>query len=112
MRKFHHMGLPTDDPQPGEEYVAATKVWVTDPRKHPYKVEFLRFEADTPVTGPVRDLPHIAYQVDQFDAECAAATILLGPFNATPGLRVVFCEIDGAVVEFMEFKTDADLPWG
>ncbi len=112
MRQFHHMGLPTDDRQPGEEYVAATKVWVTSPMAHPYRVEYLRFEPDSPVTGPVRDLPHIAYKVDDFEAAYAGANVLLGPFNATPGLRVVFVEQDGAVIEFMEFETDADLPWG
>ena len=57
-QQFHHIGLPTDASQPGEVYVADTKVWVTDPRRHPYHVEFLRFEKDSPVKGPVRDLPH------------------------------------------------------
>jgi len=30
MREFHHVGLPTDEKQPGEVYVEETKVWVTD----------------------------------------------------------------------------------
>ena len=30
MRQFHHIGLPTDEKQPNEAYVADTKVWVTD----------------------------------------------------------------------------------
>ena len=49
-RVFHHIGLPTDVRQTGEVYVADTKVWVTDPRRHAYKVEFLRYEPDSPVT--------------------------------------------------------------
>ena len=57
MRKFHHVGLPTDEVQPGETYVPDTKVSVTSPDAHPYKVEFLRYEADSPVTGPLRELP-------------------------------------------------------
>ena len=55
MREFHHVGMPTDDKQPGEVYVPATKVWVTDPNDHPYRVEYLRFDPDSPVTGPVRN---------------------------------------------------------
>ncbi|MCC7491397.1 MAG: hypothetical protein IT204_03575 [Fimbriimonadaceae bacterium] len=112
MRTFHHIGLPTDDKQPGEAYVEATKVWVTSPLVHKYRVEYLRFEPDSPVTGPVRDLPHVAYRVDDFDAAYAGLEVLLGPFQATPGLRVVFVLEHGAVVEFMEFASDADLPWG
>lgn len=112
MREFHHVGLPTVDQQPGEEYVAETKVWVTSPMEHPYRIEYLRYEPDTPVTGPVRDLPHIAYRVDDLDAAMAGETILLGPFNPRPKLRVVFLQKDGAVLEYMQYETDADLPWG
>ena len=111
MRQFHHIGLPTDDKQPGEIYVAATKVWVTDPRKHRYHVEFLRFEPDSPVKGPVRDLPHIAFRVGDIEAAMRGQKIILGPFKASEGLTVVFVEQDGAVVEFMQFATENDLPW-
>ncbi len=103
MREFHHMGLPTDDKQPDEVYVDATKVWVTNPDEHRYRVEFLRFEPDSPVTGPVRNLPHIAYKVDDLQREIGGKEILLGPFMAMEGLQVVFIFENGAVVEFMEW---------
>lgn len=102
MREFDHVGLPTDDEQPNEMYVEQTKVWVTDPNAHPYKVEFLRFEADSPVTGPVRDLPHTAFRVPDLDEAIEGEEVLLGPFNATETLRVAFIYKDGAVFEFME----------
>ncbi|MBI2477121.1 MAG: hypothetical protein HYV60_00210 [Planctomycetia bacterium] len=86
-RTFHHIGLPTHEPQPNETYVADTKVWVTDPADHPYRVEFLRFEDDSPVTGPLRDMPHV--------------------FTPMPGLSVAFVKEYGAVVEFMKFEGDA-----
>lgn len=101
---FDHVGLPTDEKQPGEMYVPETKVWVTDPSAHPYRVEFLRYEADSPVTGPVRDLPHIAFQVEDLDAAIQGEQVLLGPFNATEDLRVVFILKHGAVFEYMEHK--------
>jgi hypothetical protein len=102
MRVFDHVGVPTDQRQPGEMYVEATKVWVTDPLRHPHRVEFLRFEPDTPVRGPVRDLPHIAFRVEKLEPEITGAEVLLGPFQATETLRVVFVLKDGAVFEFME----------
>ncbi len=103
MKKFDHMGLPTDEKQPNEMWVAETKVWVTDPLAHPYRVEFLRYEPDTPVTGPVRTMPHMAFDVDNLDAAIAESDeILLGPFNPTDTLRVVFVLKDGAVFEYME----------
>lgn len=110
MRKFHHFGLPTDQKQPDETYVEATKVWVTDPMKHPQKIEFLRYEPDTPVKNAVRTMPHIAFATDDMGPEIEGCPVLLGPFDAMPGLRVVFVEKDGAVMEFMEFAPGMD--WG
>ncbi|MHC1769203.1 MAG: VOC family protein [Verrucomicrobiia bacterium] len=113
MRQFHHLGLPTDEKQPGETYVPATKVWVTDPMVHKYRVEFLRFEADSPVQGPVRNVPHVAFRVDNLQEAISGANVLLGPFEALPGLTVVFVEQDGAVFEFMEYKNQPDAAsWG
>lgn len=102
MRTFDHVGIPTGEKQPEEMYVEATKVWVTDPMRHPQRIEYLRFEPDTPVQGPVRDLPHFAFQVDDLEAEIGGAQILLGPFSPTDTLRVVFIWKDGAVFELME----------
>ncbi len=103
MRQFHHIGLPTDQKQPGEVYVPDTKVWVTNPDAHPYRVEFLRFEPDTPVKGPVRDMAHVAFKTDNLKREIRGHKVLLGPFQPMAGLQVVFILKDGAVFEFMQF---------
>jgi hypothetical protein len=105
MRTFDHVGVPTAQKQPVEMYVEATKVWVTDPLRHPNRIEYLRFEPDSPVQGPVRNLPHIAFQVDNLEREIEGTEILLGPFSPTSTLRVVFVLKDGAVFEFMETST-------
>jgi hypothetical protein len=102
MRVFDHVGIPSPEWHPGEMWVPATRVWVTDPRRHPQRIEWLRFEPDSPVTGPVRDLPHVAFRVEKLAAEIEGADVLLGPFQATETLQVVFVLRDGAVFEFME----------
>lgn len=108
MRKFHHIGLPTDDVQPGETYVPTTKVWVTDPMEHPYKVEFLRYEPDSPVTGPLRELPHIAFETDDLEREIEGENVILEPFEPMEGLTVAFILKDGAVFEFMQYAEQGD----
>jgi hypothetical protein len=100
MKVFDHVGVPTTERQPAEMYVSATKVWVTDPAQHPNRIEYLRFEPDSPVHGPVRDLPHVAFRVDKIEHELDGADVLLGPFQANDTLRVVFLLRDGTV--FME----------
>lgn len=111
MRQFHHIGLPTDESHCGEYFVEDTKVWVTDPRKHPCLVEYLRFEPDSPVTGPVRDLPHVAYRVDDIHAAIKGEDVILEPFEPSPNFTVAFILKDGAVIEFMKFENESDLPW-
>ena len=106
-RVFHHIGLPTQDSQPNETYVADTKVWVTDPADHPYRVEFLRFEDDSPVTGPLREMAHVAYRVSDINAAIAGKEIIYEPFVPMPGLTVAFIKEDGAVIEFMKFEGEA-----
>jgi len=109
MRAFDHIGVPTGEKQPEEMYVEATKVWVTNPLRHPQRIEYLRYEPDSPVKGPMREMPHIAFQVDNLDREMEGAEIILGPFNPTDTLRVVFVLKDGAIFEFMENSVEG--PW-
>jgi hypothetical protein len=104
MLKFSHVGVITDDPQPNETYVPATKVYVTNFVDHPYKLEYLRYEPDTPVTGPLRDLPHIAFETDDLDRELSGQEVILEPFEPMPGLTVAFVVRDGAVFEYMKYQ--------
>lgn len=101
--KFDHVGIITDEKHEDEIYVPATKVWVTDFRKNPYQIEWLRFEPDTPVTGPVRHLPHVAFRVDSIAEASKGLKVLIEPFDA--GIAVVgfFQTPDGGIVEFMEY---------
>jgi hypothetical protein len=105
MMKFSHIGLTTDTPQPGEMWVEKTRVWVTDHKRHPYAVEWLRYAPDSPVTGPVRDKPHVAFDVDDLEAASRGLKLLLEPWFISDTLRVGFYEYaDGTVVELAEDK--------
>lgn len=101
---FSHIGVVTTKKNPNERFVEATRVWVTDFQNHPFHVEWLRFEADSPVHGPVREMPHVAYEVDNIAEASQGMKELLAPFEA--GIAVVgfYQSIDGAVIEFMEMK--------
>jgi hypothetical protein len=101
--QFDHIGIVTTEKKPNERYVPATKVWVTDFQKHPFHVEWLRYEPDSPVKGPVREKPHVAYRVESIAAAAKGLKVLLEPFEAGIA-RVGFYQTDdGAVVEFMEY---------
>ena len=110
--RFDHIGLVTDEKQAGERWVEATRVWVTSPRDHPYNVEWLRFEPDSPVTGLLRTEPHVAYRVDDVDRAVDGHAVLAEPFDVGDGfLRVAFVEVDGAVVELMQYANPDETGW-
>jgi len=102
--EFSHIGLPTEDPKPGEVFVEATRVWITNFESHPFHIEWLRFEPDSPLSGPVREQPHVAYRVASIEESSGGMRVLLEPFTPLEGVRVAFFETDdGAVVELMEY---------
>jgi hypothetical protein len=107
--------LITEERQADESFVPSTRVWVTNPRENAANVEWLRFEPDTPVTGPLRTRPHVAYRVSDLAAAMEGHPVLADPFDPTGRgdgwLRVGFVEIDGAVVEFMQYADPDEEGW-
>jgi hypothetical protein len=102
--EFDHVGIVTTEKKPDDIYVAPTKVWITDFQKHPYRVEWLRFEPDSPVTGPVRQGPHVAYRVKSIQEASKGLKVLLEPFDVGFAVVAFFQTTDGAVIELMEYK--------
>lgn len=105
--KFDHIGLITTEKKADENWVEATRVWVTDPKSHPFHIEWLRYEPNSPVKNAVRYQAHVAYQVEDFDKASAGLKILLEPFEVGGFVRVGFFETkDGAVIELMQYLKD------
>lgn len=102
--QFEHVGIVTAERREGERFVPATRAWVTDFTVHPYRIEWLRFEPDSPVRGPVREKPHIAFRVDDIEAAGAGLKVLIAPFDAGPRIVGFYETGDGAVVEFVRYK--------
>ncbi|MGB9004516.1 MAG: hypothetical protein WCB96_02205 [Candidatus Aminicenantales bacterium] len=44
MRRYHHLGIPTNTSRPGETYLARFKVHCSGYETSPYGVEWMRFE--------------------------------------------------------------------
>lgn len=103
---FDHVGIPTDDKQPNENWVETTRVWVTNPREHKYRIEYLRFEPDTPVLWEVSHLPHIAYsaKAQDFDKLLQGVEIIIEPFEPHPNMKIAYVKKHDALVEYIVYK--------
>ena len=109
---FDHVGIVTDERHDGEVFVPATRVWVTNPRLSAVNVEWLRFEPDSTVSGPLRTDPHVAYRVDDIEAAMGDHEVLLAPMVVGDDfVRVAFVLIEGAIVEFMHYRNPLEEGW-
>jgi len=101
--RFHHIGIPTNIPHPGELYLAQHKLFVSGYASSPYGVEWMRFETGSPVPELVQRVPHVAFEVDDLAAAIAGKEILIEPNSPSEGVTVAFIVDNGAPVEFLEF---------
>jgi hypothetical protein len=107
---FDHIGFITTEPQPGEAWVAASEVWVTNPRRHPQRVEHVR-PKQMPEVDPAQTAlwklwhwPHVAYRVENLREAIAGETIVLGPFFPGEFVEVAFIHKNGAILEYMQYR--------
>lgn len=117
MRQFDHIGIVSMEPHPGECWVPFSKVWVTNPRIHPQRIEYLRPEK-LPDIDPIDvglwkmwNIPHVAYRVDDLNRAIEGEEVIYGPFEPGDFGRVVFIHKEGAVLEYLEYS-NLDLWFG
>jgi hypothetical protein len=101
--RYHHLGIPTDQPRPGERYLEAFKMYVSGFDTSPYGVEWMRFEEDSLVSELVRTVPHIAFEVDDLEQALAGKTLLGEPSSPSEGVKVAMILHNGMPVELIEF---------
>ena len=103
MRKYHHLGIPSDIPRPGETYLAGYGVFCTDHEDNPFGVQWMRFEADSPLPELVKTVPHVAFEVDDLESALEGQEVIIEPNSPSEGVLVAFIVCNGAPVEFLQF---------
>ena len=71
--RFHHVGIPTSERRPGERHLPEFGMYVSGYEESPFRVEWMRFEADCPLPELVKTVPHVAFEVDDLEAELEGA---------------------------------------
>ena len=106
--RFHHIGIPTDIPHPGEQYLKHLKMYVSGFETSPYGIEWMRFEEGCPISELVRTVPHIAFEVDDLEAAIKGKELIGEISSPSEGVRVAMIIDDGAPVELLEFSKLSD----
>lgn len=102
MRTLAHIGIPVNEKPEHANYLAEAKLYITDPAASKNNIEFLFFEKECQMPEIVKNSTHIAYMVDDIEAEIKDAKILIPPFMPLPNLKAAFILEDGIPVEVMQ----------
>jgi chloramphenicol 3-O-phosphotransferase len=102
--RYHHIGIPYNEPRPGETHHKHLKIYVAGFETSPYGIEWMRFEKDCPVPDIVRTVPHVAFEVDNLDEALKGKDLLLEPGEPSGGVRAAMILHDGAPIELIEFR--------
>jgi hypothetical protein len=103
MKNYHHVGIPTEIPREGETYLEEFKVYVSGYETSRYGVEWMRFELDSPLPELVKTVPHVAFEVDDLEAEIKGKELLIAPNSPSEDIIVAFIVENGAPIEFIQF---------
>jgi hypothetical protein len=103
LRKYHHIGIPTNIARENETYLPKFKMFVSGYESSPYRVEWMRFEPDSPLPDLVKTVPHVAFEVDDLHAEIEGKEVIIQPNSPSNGVTVAFIVNNGAPVEFLQF---------
>ena len=104
--RYHHIGIPTDKPINGEKYLPQFKLYVSGFDTSPYGIEWMRYDKDSPINDLIKNVPHIAFEVDDLDFELTSRefNIITPPNSPGEGARVAMIEHNGAPIELIEFE--------
>jgi len=101
--KYNHIGIPVTGSFEGEIDLPHLKITVSDHANNPYGIQWQRYWDDAPYPELVKTVPHVAFEVDDLEAELIGKKILIEPNSPSPGVIVAFIEVNGAPVELMQY---------
>ena len=104
MRKYNHVGIITNEDQPGAIFNEGLRVWLTDFSKSPNKIEYLKFVDGSCMPEVIQKKTHLAYEVPNLAEALKGGKVIFGPVAVNDKLSIAFVEEEGIAVELMEFK--------
>lgn len=105
--RYHHIGIPTNVPRQGEEYIAQFKMYVSGFNTNPYGVEWMRFEPDCPLPELIKTVPHVAFEVDDLETALQGQEVIYPVGSPSDGVHAAMIIHNGAPIELIAFSRKA-----
>jgi len=106
--KYHHLGMPTQHPIEGEEYLKDHKVYHFGYGDNPYGIEWMRYEDGCGLPEIVTTKPHIAFEVDDVYKAIEGKKVIIQPNSPLVGCLVAFIEECGMPIEFIQLEKSGE----
>ena len=100
--RYNHIGIPTKSSFEGEIALPHLKLTCSDHQNNPYGIQWMRYWEDAPYPDLVKNLPHVAFEVDDLAATLEGQNVIIEPNSPSKGVMVAFIEVNGAPVELMQ----------
>ena len=107
--RYHHIGIPSTVVRAGETHLERFGLFVVGFGASPYGIEWMRFEASSPIPELIRTVPHVAFEVDDLDAALEGQTVIYPPGSPSDGVRSAMIVHNGAPVELICFRSKEHL---
>jgi hypothetical protein len=100
--KYHHLGIPTNQKRGNEVYLDDFKMFVSGFNESEYNIEWMRILPESNLPELIKNIPHIAFEVENLDEILIGKKVLIEPNFPSPEYKVAFIEENGAPIEFLE----------
>jgi hypothetical protein len=101
--RYHHIGIPTATPRPGEKHLPQLKICVCGFSSSPYGIEWMRFDPDCSLPEIIKTVPHVAFEVDDLEEALQGREVISPPGSPSDGVRAAMILHNGAPVELISF---------
>jgi len=101
--RYHHIGIPTQTPRPGEQHLPELKIHVSGFEFSSCGIQWMRFDENAPYPEIIKTVPHVAFEVGNLAVALEGKEILTPPNSPSEGVTVAMILDHGAPVELLEF---------
>jgi hypothetical protein len=102
--KYNHLGIPTQTPKEGEEYLSAFDIYCTDHESNPFGIQWMRYGRNCTLPKIVQEVAHVAFEVEDLKTALQGKEVIIKPNSPSEGVTVAFILENGAPVELLEFN--------
>ncbi len=111
-RTFPRTGGPGSIRRAGEVYFEKYKVYISGFHSGPSGLQWVRFEEGSCLPEILREIPHIAFEVEDLEEALRGGAVLVPPHRPREGLTMALILRRGAPIELMRFEEGWSRPMG